>query len=220
MLNISKMAPIPETSLIWCIRLQQIIFFPKARIWHFHPSLEESFWSMVLMHTSRNLALQCESLLSRNVSSVKRSRGQHVQTHYSNPRPYLSTAPSFTVQPLRVVQPDAVCEMKVHFLVFHMGTWGLLPGADKQRNCTLARNKRTDQGRPFQSAYRGWSVPTKRCGDFEVNISLPVFRLYQTAFGVWLDEHFSHCSILQLLRSLGRFCYTRVAPTCTMLYVL
>jgi len=45
-------------------------------------------------------------------------------------------------------------------------------GEDKQRGCTLARNERHTGGRTFQSAYRGWSVSTKKCGYFELSLSL------------------------------------------------
>jgi len=40
-----------------------------------------------------------------------------------------------TVQPLRVVQPDAVCViLGARLLIFHMGTWGFSLGEAKQRN--------------------------------------------------------------------------------------
>jgi len=63
----------------------------------------------------------------------------------------------------------------------HASTPKLCPGGfslgeAKQRNCTLARNRKTHRGRPFQPANDGWSVPTKKCGYFEVNLSLSLCR--------------------------------------------
>jgi len=53
-----------------------------------------------------------------------------------------------------------------------MGTWASSPGGGQKENSTLAGEQQTHWGRPFQSAYSGWSVPTKKCGYFEVNLSL------------------------------------------------
>jgi len=36
----------------------------------------------------------------------------------------------------------------------------------------VAEKHRTHRGRPFQSAYRGCSIPTNICGYCEVNLSL------------------------------------------------
>jgi len=55
-----------------------------------------------------------------------------------------------------------------------------------ERNCTPARNKMTPRGRPFQSAYHGWSVPTKKRGYFEVNLSLSLSLLIVISRG----QHF------------------------------
>jgi len=56
--------------------------------------------------------------------------------------------------------------------LFRMGTWGFFLREAKQRSYTLARNKKIHRAGPFQSAFFGWSVPTKKCGYFEVNLSL------------------------------------------------
>jgi len=64
---------------------------------------------------------------------------------------------------------------------FGSGRHPHLLGRAKQRFCTPARNRKTPQRRPFQSAYRGWSVPTKKRGYFEVHLSLSllVFRRWE-----------------------------------------
>jgi len=56
------------------------------------------------------------------------------------------------------MRPDA---LDLHrLLIFHMGTWGCSPGEATQKCFTLAEKQQTHWGRPFQSAYCGWSVPT------------------------------------------------------------
>jgi len=64
----------------------------------------------------------------------------------------------------------------VRLLGFHMGTWGCFPGGGQTENLYTSEKQKTNRGCPFQSAYRGWSVPTKNCGYFEVNLSLSVGR--------------------------------------------
>jgi len=70
----------------------------------------------------------------------------------------------------------------VQLLDFHMGTWGLFSGGEffsggGQTEKLYTSEEKTHRGRPFQSAYRGWSVLTKKCGDFEVNLSRSICTL-------------------------------------------
>jgi len=55
-----------------------------------------------------------------------------------------------------------------------MGTWGFFPGGGQTEKWYTSEKRKTHRGCPFQSAYSGWSVPTKKCGYFEVNLSLLV----------------------------------------------
>jgi len=56
--------------------------------------------------------------------------------------------------------------------VFHKGTWGFSPGGGQTEKLYTGEEQKTHRGRPFQSSYRGWSVPTKKYGHSEVNLSL------------------------------------------------
>jgi len=49
---------------------------------------------------------------------------------------------------------------------------GISPRGDQREKVYTCEKHKTRQGRPFQSACGGWSVPTKKCGDFPVNVSL------------------------------------------------
>jgi len=40
----------------------------------------------------------------------------------------------------------------------------------KQRKLYTSEKQKAQRGRPFQSAYSGWSVPTNKCGYFEVHV--------------------------------------------------
>jgi len=84
----------------------------------------------------------------------------------------------------------------VRLLVFHMGTWGfpLVGGGGGQTEGLYTGEKeRTHRGRPFQSACRGWSVPTRKWGYLIVNLSL----------SLWLDVRLKGWSAY--LRWPGRF---------------
>jgi len=53
----------------------------------------------------------------------------------------------------------------------HKGTWGGFPGGGQTEKLYTNEKQEPHPGRPCQSAYRGWSVPTKECGYYEVNLS-------------------------------------------------
>jgi len=58
-----------------------------------------------------------------------------------------------TVQPLRVVQPDAVCEVGGSTPGLSHGDLAIFLGGGPNREiCTLAEKQQTHWGRPFQSA--------------------------------------------------------------------
>jgi len=55
-------------------------------------------------------------------------------------------------------------------------TWGPdeHPGGGLPELLYTSEEQTTHQRCPFRSVYRGWIVPTKKCGYFEMNISLPL----------------------------------------------
>jgi len=55
-----------------------------------------------------------------------------------------------------------------------MGTRGFIPGGGQTESMYTSEKQKTHRERPFQSAYRGWSVPTKNCGYIEANLSTPL----------------------------------------------
>jgi len=58
-----------------------------------------------------------------------------------------------TVQPLRGVQPDAVCGVGSSIPDLSFRDLGISPwGRPNRENCTLAEEQQTHRGRPFQSA--------------------------------------------------------------------
>jgi len=45
--------------------------------------------------------------------------------------------------------------------VIHMGTWEYFPGGGQTEKLCTSEKQKTHWECPFQSAYHGWSVPTK-----------------------------------------------------------
>jgi len=65
------------------------------------------------------------------------------------------------------------CERSgVRLLVFLKGTWAFYPGGGQTGKLYASEKQKNHQGRPFQPAYHSWSVPTKKCGYLEVNLSV------------------------------------------------
>jgi len=62
---------------------------------------------------------------------------------------------------LRVVRPDAVCEVQGLTPGLSYESWGFFPGGGQTEKFYTGGKQKTHRGRPLQSACRGWSVPTK-----------------------------------------------------------
>jgi len=66
------------------------------------------------------------------------------------------------------------------------GSGGFLLGEVKQRDLYPSEEQKTHRGRPFQSAYHGWSVPTKKCG---------YFKYISLSHLLWVSApHAKHCT--------------------------
>jgi len=93
---------------------------------------------------------------------------------------------------------SAVTHPGSHF--FHLGTWGFFPGGGQTEKLYISDKRKTHRGHPFQSAYRGWSIATKKCGYFKVDISLLARRrLCQSCRVACIG-----LDVLQRLFSLGK----------------
>jgi len=57
-----------------------------------------------------------------------------------------------------------------------MGTWGYPSGGGQTEEVCTGEKQKSRWGRPFQSAYRGWSDPAMNCGCFEVDSSLSTLK--------------------------------------------
>jgi len=70
-----------------------------------------------------------------------------------------------------------------------MGTWGFLPGGGQTEKSYTSKKQKAHWGRPFQTPYVGWIVSTKRCGYFEVNLSLSLQGPILMPVADTLDEY-------------------------------